>query len=327
MKIDLGFMLLFIAAPLCALGEARDFVVLHGECLSGNRVSCLDAGKVSSKEKNFRSAADVFSKGCSLGSTESCGLQVKEEAKDGNFDGFSKAVADACDAGHKKYCSLSDRAKLNLFDKDLKAADPELYKVWLNGGRLEVLEKVDRERGEEGVAEWSRRCDGGRTSSCIQAGKALLANESFREALEALEKACDQKSSEACELAGLAASKLDQGDYAMSLTGIACRLGRLSACRAQGKIKQEVVDRDRSNQEVEGQRRADASRLAEEKKQERLAQLEREKANAALSAAGVAIGQAISGGQAPKSKNTRRCTQKKSPFGGEWETVCEDSDY
>lgn len=344
------FAVIITFLPISAFAAQPDYQTLFSECFEGNKESCLAGAKIASLNKEFRDSADLAIRGCSHGLKEACELQVVAEAKDGNVDGFLKALSNACVGNVGRYCSISDDAKLKLFETNFKSADPSLYETWRTGARGEDIKKIDPKRAESiANAELNKveslkqsllkQCDSGKNASCIKAGKNLLVERSFAEALEVLEKACDRKSAEACEMAGMAALSLEQGDYAISLVGIACKLGRLSSCRLQGKVSQEVKSRDLAIQEarrekialdiqIERDRIIEERNAAEAAEQERIDRRNQAKRDDALVEAARQVGEAISGAnyKAP-NKNRRTCRQKQNPYGGHWETVCEDSDF
>ncbi len=264
------FAIVVLILPGIVLAEYADYQVLQGECFSGNAASCLSGAKIASKEKKFRDAADMAIKGCAHVSKESCEFQIVEEAKDGNLDGFLKALSDACSAGSKKYCSMKYIPKLSLFEKTFKAADPELFELWRTGARAADVKKISKHKTaamalEDAAAQEAAKqklihqCEAGSNASCVNVGKHLLGEKSFLEALEVLERACDRKSGEACELAGIAAGAEGRTDYSRTLIGIGCKLGRISACRLEGELVQLRNDRNRARAAQEEESRAIAA--------------------------------------------------------------------
>lgn len=266
----LVFVLAFLAVAPAAYSDDSKFESLNTDCFAANKQACVAAGKIASKKKEYRTAADLFIRGCTHGSAEACNLQVSEEAKDGNFEGYLSAMTDACSAGVKKYCSMTDSAKLSSFESFQKAAEPDLAKDWEESQKERARESLKQAKEEAKQRERERaanklksQCESGRNASCLVAGKALLAESSYSEALEVFEKACDRKNGEACELAGIAAGSDGRSDYALTLLQLGCKLGRVSSCRLEGKIGQIRADRQRQNAEqYEIQRRQEEENRA-----------------------------------------------------------------
>lgn len=332
-----------------ALWEIQE---LTRQCNNGSMEKCIFGLNIAREFKRYESAAHLAKSACDLGHKQACIGFPEFAASIGDFEKFEMSLPFACKSGSNLHCTLekSENERRKSFESILEANNPRQFKEY----KSQILKESERENHTKQYQVNKTKCENGATQTCLTAGKTLASRESHSLALPLFESACDRKSAEACELAGLSASKLDQGDYAITLVGIACKLGRLSACRLQGKIAQEMKNRERSEQEmlnselnrkdqIAYEKQSEAVRLAEEREQERIDQIERSRTNAALLSAGQALGAAIAGvppagsqnslnQQQPlpafpviKSRNTRKC-KTKSTYNG-LETVCEDQGF